>query len=215
MEAGVSPWLDGPTALAMVGERAAGLTLATTVTLPTLRGPVAVAKFRPTLALLHGGPVVAGLGPGSSVRDYDAVGLAFDERWPRFEEAVVCCSSFSGAATYITTPEGFAANLAFLREQLVERERPAEGFPQALVTMWTWVTEDRADAERVLTEVLAPLLGRDPETLRGRVCIGPAAMCAELLAAYDDADCARVHFWPLRDERRQVELIADQVVPRT
>src|SRR5262249_45461428 len=38
------PWLDGPTALAAVLGHSGDMTLATTVTLPVVRGPVAVAK---------------------------------------------------------------------------------------------------------------------------------------------------------------------------
>src|SRR6476660_8696998 len=34
------------------------------------------------------GPVVGGLGPGSSKADYAAVGVPFDERWARFDEAL-------------------------------------------------------------------------------------------------------------------------------
>jgi alkanesulfonate monooxygenase SsuD/methylene tetrahydromethanopterin reductase-like flavin-dependent oxidoreductase (luciferase family) len=74
--------------------------------------------------------------------------------------------------------------------------------------MWTWVTEDDADARRQLDGVLAPLLRRDPDTLRDALCIGSAQRCAELVARYAEAGCDRMHFWPLGDEERQVELIA-------
>ena len=37
------PWLDGPTALAAVLTRTGQMTLATTVALPVMRGPVALA----------------------------------------------------------------------------------------------------------------------------------------------------------------------------
>ena len=80
--------------------------------------------------------------------------------------------------------------------------------------MWTWITDRRPDAERVLTEIVGPLLGRDLAELRGRVCVGPAHECAELLSRYARAGCQRVHFWPVGDERRQAELIAGEVMPR-
>jgi alkanesulfonate monooxygenase SsuD/methylene tetrahydromethanopterin reductase-like flavin-dependent oxidoreductase (luciferase family) len=106
------------------------------------------------------------------------------------------------ASAYNTTPERFAAAL----EQL-------GGLPSALATMWTWITDDRADAERVVRDVLAPLLGRDPQDLRERVCIGTPEHCAQLLSRYADAGCGRVYLWPLGDERRQLERIAGEVMP--
>src|SRR5215212_1159841 len=55
------PWLDGPTALAAVLERAGELELATTVSLPVLRGPVALAKTLAALDVLSDGRVLAGV----------------------------------------------------------------------------------------------------------------------------------------------------------
>src|SRR5204863_393510 len=79
---------DGPTALAATVERSGDLTLATTISLVSLRGPVPLAKTLAALDVLSGGRLIAGVGPGSSRLDYDAVGAPFDERWPRFEQAV-------------------------------------------------------------------------------------------------------------------------------
>ncbi len=89
-----------------------------------------------------------------------------------------------------------------------------DDFPNALVTMWTWVTESRSEEERMLDEVLAPVLKRDAAELRGQVCVGPPEKCAELLSRYAKAGCQRVHFWPLGDERRQIELLSADVNPQ-
>ena len=82
------PWLDGPTALAAILARTGRMALATTVALPVVRGPVALAKSLAALDLLSEGRLVVGVGPGSSARDYAAVGIPFEERWKRLEEAV-------------------------------------------------------------------------------------------------------------------------------
>jgi probable F420-dependent oxidoreductase len=82
------PWLDGPTALAAVLGRTGRMALATTVALPVVRGPVALAKSLAAIDLLSGGRLVVGVGPGSSARDYAAVGVPFEERWKRLDEAV-------------------------------------------------------------------------------------------------------------------------------
>lgn len=233
-----TPWLDGPSALASVVERSGDMELATTVALVSLRGPVQLAKTIAALDVLSDGRVVAGVGPGSSERDYEATGVPYDERWVRFEESVKRLRGLLGpesplspaparaggvpiwlgswgssagmrrvarlgdgwfASSYNTTPEAFAA----------ARESLPAGFPNALVTMWTWITPNAAEADRVLREVLGPLLRRDPDTLRDQLCVGSPQQCAELLARYAEAGCKRVHLWPLGDEPRQVELAAD------
>jgi alkanesulfonate monooxygenase SsuD/methylene tetrahydromethanopterin reductase-like flavin-dependent oxidoreductase (luciferase family) len=261
-----TPWLDGPTALAAAVERSGELALATTISLVALRGPVPLAKTLAALDVLSGGRLTAGLGPGSSKRDYDAIGLPFEDRWKRFDEAVTILRALLGraptpeltryyprpdvelvpsppqdggiplwigswgsaaglrrvarladgwlASAYNTTPERFASGRELLAGELRQHGRGADGFPNALVTMWTWVTEDRADRDRVLRDVLAPLLKRDPEELRDQVCVGSAERCAELLSHYAGAGCQRVYLWPLGDEPRQLGLVATQVAPR-
>src|SRR3954471_683471 len=260
-----APWLDGLTALASVIERSGAMELATTVALVALRGPVPLAKALAALDVLSDGHVVAGVGPGSSERDYDAVGVPFEERWERFDEAVAILRSLlrdepppetrrhyalpgsplapapsrpggvplwigswgsaAGlrrvarlgdgwlASAYNTTPDGFRAAKQSLSEQLDARGKDRDRFPNALATMWTWISEDAGDADRVLREVLAPMLRRDPDPLSDQLRIGPAAHCAELLSRYAEAGCERVYLWPLGDEPRQVELAATTVLP--
>src|SRR4029077_7612359 len=79
------PWLDGFTALASVIHAAPTCTLMTSIALPVVRGPVAIAKSMAAIDLLSGGRLIAGLGPGSTAADYAAVNIPFEERWVRFE----------------------------------------------------------------------------------------------------------------------------------
>ncbi|WP_051217986.1 LLM class flavin-dependent oxidoreductase [Nocardioides insulae] len=108
------PWLDGIVALASLAERSADLTLATTVALPVIRGPIALAKAAAALADLSGGRFVLGVGAGSSPEDHAAVGLRFEERWQRFDEAVVVLRALLAggpapvAPRFYELPEGFA-----------------------------------------------------------------------------------------------------------
>jgi alkanesulfonate monooxygenase SsuD/methylene tetrahydromethanopterin reductase-like flavin-dependent oxidoreductase (luciferase family) len=245
-----APWLDGPTALAAVLDRSGTMDLATTVSLVSLRGPVPLAKTLAALDLLAEGRVVAGVGPGSSERDYEAVGVPYEGRWQLFEESAatlrellrdgsplspaprrpipVWLASWGSkaglrrvarlgdgwfASAYNTTPDDFEVARESLSEELRAGGKDPDRFPNALVTMWTWITEDAHDAERRLRDVLAPLLKRDPEALRDQLCIGPAERCAELLSRYAKAGCQRVHLWPIGDEPRQIELAAAALLP--
>jgi alkanesulfonate monooxygenase SsuD/methylene tetrahydromethanopterin reductase-like flavin-dependent oxidoreductase (luciferase family) len=53
-----------------------------------VRGPASVAKAAAALDILSGGRFTLGVGPGSSPRDYAMVGVDFEERWKRLDEAV-------------------------------------------------------------------------------------------------------------------------------
>ena len=230
------PWLDGPTALAATIEASEGMTLATTVCLPVIRGPVQSAKMLAALDVLSGGRLIAGVGPGSSPRDYEAIGVPFEERWRRFDEAIrdlraslrgegaappIWVASWGSpaglrrvarlgdgwlASGYNTTPSAFAASLARLREE--------RALPNGIATMWLHVTDTRRDAERMLEQVLAPMLNRPVDALREfALPIGSPEQCAERIAAYRDVGAERIFVWPLEDELRQLERFREDVVP--
>jgi alkanesulfonate monooxygenase SsuD/methylene tetrahydromethanopterin reductase-like flavin-dependent oxidoreductase (luciferase family) len=260
------PWLDGLTALAAVLDSSGDLGLATTVCLPAVRGPAQAAKALASLDLLSGGRFVAGLGPGSSERDYVVGGVPAEDRFARFEEAVralrallgrdrepfagrfystagvtlepppapgrppIWLASWGGsrglrraaeladgwlASGYNTTPERFAASWARVREHVAARGADPDRFANGIASLWAYVTEDRAAAQRVLADVLAPLLGRPVESLRDLALpIGPAEVCAQRLSAFAAAGAQRAFLWPLGDEVRQLELLAERVLPR-
>ena len=260
------PWLDGQTALATVLTRTGRMALATTVALPVVRGPVALAKSLAAIDLLSGGRLVVGVGPGSSARDYAAVGVPFEERWKRLDEAVQALRAlwlresppFRGgfystegvtlepypaqrpggppiwigswgseaglrrtarlgdgwlASAYNITPEAFTAARRRLEEHLHAVGKDHNRFPNAIATMFFYVTEERATSERIIREVLSPTLNRPEEELRQRLLVGPAEDCAEKLAAYRAAEAHRIFLWPVEDELRQLAIFQERVAP--
>ena len=259
------PWLDGPTALAAVLSRTGRMTLATTVALPVVRGPVALARGLAAIDLLSGGRLVVGVGPGSSAGDYAAVGVPFEERWKRLDEAVQALRTlwlgdgppFRGefysteglalepypaqrpgppiwigswgsqaglgrvarlgdgwlASAYNTTPEAFAAARRTLSKRLRAVGKDPARFPNAIATMFFYVTEVRATSEQIVRQVLSPMLNRPEEELRARLLVGPAEVCAEKLAAYRAAGANRIFLWPVEDELRQLATFRERVAP--
>jgi alkanesulfonate monooxygenase SsuD/methylene tetrahydromethanopterin reductase-like flavin-dependent oxidoreductase (luciferase family) len=65
----------------------------------------------------------------------------------------------------------------------------------------------------MLADLLAPLLNRPVEPLRSILPIGSAEECAMKLLAYEHAGAQRVFLWPLADERAQLEMFRERVVP--
>jgi alkanesulfonate monooxygenase SsuD/methylene tetrahydromethanopterin reductase-like flavin-dependent oxidoreductase (luciferase family) len=239
--------------------------LATTVSLPVVRGPVPLAKSLGAIDHLSGGRLIACVGPGSSARDYAVVGIPFEERWKRLDEAIQTLRAlwnregvvFSGsfyntegitlepfpaqksgppiwvgswgskaglrrvarladgwlASAYNTTPELFAKGWQLLQELLITAGKDPSSFPNALATMWLYITDQEKDAERMLNEVLAPALNRPIAELRQRLPIGSAQECAEKIAAYHNAGVQRVYLWPIADELEQIKIFMGQVAP--
>jgi alkanesulfonate monooxygenase SsuD/methylene tetrahydromethanopterin reductase-like flavin-dependent oxidoreductase (luciferase family) len=246
-------------------EHSEKMTLATTVVLATVRGPVPVAKTLGALDRLSGGRLVVAVGPGSSAQDYAAVGLDFSERWQRFDEAIgalralwqpdgapfvgrfystegmaleplpaqlhgppIWVGSWGSAAglrrvgrladgwlasAYNTTPELFKDAWRTLRSELTKHGKEADTFPNALATMWCYITDDRGEAERVLRERVVPTVHRPEHILRERLPIGPAEMFAEKLTAFANAGVQRVFIWPVADAAHQLERFWNEVRP--
>jgi probable F420-dependent oxidoreductase len=259
------PWLDGPLALAAVMAAAPGVRLMTSVALPVVRGPFALAKALGGIDLLSGGRLEAGLGPGSSQADYALVGIPFTERWARFDEAIAAMRAlwdgdvppFVGryydttgvalsprpvqpkgppiwigswgstaglrrvarladgwlASGYNTTPEQFTTAWSTLHDMLEAERRDPSTFPCTMATTWLYITDDEVEA-RAVNERLSHMLSRPVEEVAGRLPIGSPTACVDLLGRYQVAGLQRVLLWPVKDEVRQLERIAVEILPQ-
>jgi alkanesulfonate monooxygenase SsuD/methylene tetrahydromethanopterin reductase-like flavin-dependent oxidoreductase (luciferase family) len=259
------PWLDAPTALAASLSHSGDMAVGTSVVLPVVRGPVPLAKALTAIDILSNGRLFVGAGPGSSARDYEIVGLNYEERWKRFDESIQFLRSlwsgdvdgFTGryystagidlepkplqkpsppiwigswgsdaglrrvarlgdgwlASAYNTMPAQFKLGLEKLGNNLIAVGKEPASFPNALVTMFMHVTEDKSEAERVLSGPLASLLKRPIEELRQRLLVGSPEQCAEKLAAYKAAGVQRVFIWPTKDELDQLAVFQKKVAP--
>jgi alkanesulfonate monooxygenase SsuD/methylene tetrahydromethanopterin reductase-like flavin-dependent oxidoreductase (luciferase family) len=236
------------------------MALATSISLPVVRHPVVLAKWLTTLGCLTGNRIIAGLGPGSSGADYAAVGLPFEQRWARFDEAFATVRALvrgqspepgtfydlhevrmdpvpavppevwfgswgSGprlraaaqiadgwmASGYNTTPRQFADARKLLDGHLSAAGRDPTTFPDLIATVWMYVSDNHEQAERVLTDVLAPILKRDPGQLADQLPIGSPDHCIELLSAYQDAGAQQLLLWPIRDPVHQLHAFHERV----
>src|SRR5262249_56534491 len=109
------------------------LALATTIALPVIRGPVQLAKALTAIDVLSDGRLIVGVGPGSSAADYAAAGVSFDERYPRFAEAVRALQALLAG-----DPEGFRGEF-YSTEGVVLEPRPVQR-PRPPVWVAAWAS---------------------------------------------------------------------------
>jgi alkanesulfonate monooxygenase SsuD/methylene tetrahydromethanopterin reductase-like flavin-dependent oxidoreductase (luciferase family) len=81
-------WLDAISTLSAVAASTTRVLIGTSILNIVVRNPVVCAKALAAVDILSSGRLFAGVGPGSSRGDYDACGIDFSERWPRFSEAL-------------------------------------------------------------------------------------------------------------------------------
>ena len=117
------------------------------------------------------------------------------------------------ASAYNTMPDQFRIGLGKLEHELKNRGKDPATFPNALATMFMYITEDRAKAERVLSEIIGALLKRPVEQMRERLLVGAPEACGAKLAAYKDAGVQRVFLWPVADELEQLTIFQRKVAP--
>jgi alkanesulfonate monooxygenase SsuD/methylene tetrahydromethanopterin reductase-like flavin-dependent oxidoreductase (luciferase family) len=193
------PWLDGPTALAAVLEASGEMTVATTIALAVVRGPVPLAKSLGAIDVLSGGRLVVGVGPGSYRPDYEAEGIDWDERWPRFDEAI-------RALRALWRPDGepFEGRFYSTRDVRLEPPPARPGGPPIWVGSWGsdaglrraarlgdgWLAsaynttpDGFATAWARLRELL-PTHGKDPEAF-------PNGLATMMFRVEDDPSAAR------------------------
>jgi len=117
------------------------------------------------------------------------------------------------ASAYNATPAEYAAARARLDGHLSAAGREPAAFPDAIATAWAYVTDDADERDRVLHDLLGPMVGRDPETL-SHLPVGSRRQCGEAIGAYAEAGAGLLLLWPLRDARAQLELLAEAAARR-
>src|SRR5215210_1123472 len=81
-------WLDAITTLSAIAASTRRILIGTSILNIVVRNPIVSAKALAAIDILSSGRLFAGVGPGSHRGDYDACGIDFNERWPRFSEAL-------------------------------------------------------------------------------------------------------------------------------
>lgn len=88
-----TPFLEAVTVMAMVAARTERVEIGVGVLVLPLRSPVLLAKQLATIDMLSGGRIALGIGAGWMAEEYGALGVPFDERGARTDEAVAIMRS--------------------------------------------------------------------------------------------------------------------------
>jgi probable F420-dependent oxidoreductase len=113
------PWPEPLTVLAAMAGASEKVRLGTGILITPLRSGVLLAKSLATLDVLSRGRLDVGVGVGWQREEYEASGIAFEERWLRLDEGLATCR-----ALWSEAPAAFTGKTASFRE--------IRSFPQPL-----------------------------------------------------------------------------------
>ena len=124
-------WLDAISTLSAVAASTTRILLGTSILNIVVRNPIVCAKALAAIDILSSGRLFAGVGPGSHRGDYDACGIDFNERWPRFSEALqilvrlLSNSDYSNSAPFSYKGKYYTLKDIFLTPKPIQKPNPA------------------------------------------------------------------------------------------
>jgi alkanesulfonate monooxygenase SsuD/methylene tetrahydromethanopterin reductase-like flavin-dependent oxidoreductase (luciferase family) len=130
-------WLDAITTLSAVAVSTTRILVGTSILNIVVRNPVVCAKALAAIDILSSGRLFAGVGPGSHRGDYDACGIDFNERWPRFSEALeILVKLLNSNNNYSSKPFDYNGEYYTLKDMLLTPKPVQKPHPPIYVGSW-------------------------------------------------------------------------------
>jgi alkanesulfonate monooxygenase SsuD/methylene tetrahydromethanopterin reductase-like flavin-dependent oxidoreductase (luciferase family) len=237
------PWTDGLVALGAAAARTQSISLMTTAALLVVRGPVPLGSALVALHHLSGGRLRVGLTPGSTMADYEAVGIPFEERWSKFDVDMSALRSYlnraaptNGIPLWVASwgseaglrrvarhGDGWLASAYHSTSEHFSKcmsylATQLERFgkpPGAFPNAIATMYLHLTDDPAEASSVLGMLVSphQAPADLRDRSLVGTPSDCVRKLRLLQAAGAQEVFVWPIRDEVKQLRRFADEVFP--
>lgn len=130
-------WLDAIATLSAIAVSTTHILVGTSILNIVVRNPIVCAKGLAAIDILSSGRLFAGVGPGSHRGDYDACGIDFNERWPRFSEALqILVRLVSNNGNSSSMPFSYKGKYYTLRDILLTPKSIQKPHPPIYVGSW-------------------------------------------------------------------------------
>ena len=129
-------WLDALSTISVVAASTTRILIGTSILNIVVRNPVVSAKALAAIDILSSGRIFAGVGPGSHIGDYDACGIDFNQRWPRFSEALQILVTLLSSGDNSSTPFDHKGKYYTLKDILLTPKPIQKPHPPVYVGSW-------------------------------------------------------------------------------
>lgn len=116
------------------------------------------------------------------------------------------------ASAYNITPKKFREKWTLLMSYIREMNKDVESFENSVMTMFGYIDNSREKVHKLIKDVLAPSLGRSVDELENLLLFGSSEECLRKISLLYESGVKRIHFWPINDYLRQIEIFFKEIV---
>jgi alkanesulfonate monooxygenase SsuD/methylene tetrahydromethanopterin reductase-like flavin-dependent oxidoreductase (luciferase family) len=116
------------------------------------------------------------------------------------------------ASPYNITPKKFREKWTLLMSYIREMNKDVESFENSVMTMFGYIDDSREKVHKLIKDVLAPSLGRSVDELENLLLFGSSEECLRKISLLYESGVKRIHFWPINDYLRQIEIFFKEIV---
>lgn len=116
------------------------------------------------------------------------------------------------ASAYNITPNKFREKWTLLMSYIREMNKDVESFENSVMTMFGYIDDNREKVHKLIKDVLAPSLGRSADELENLLLFGSSDECLRKISLLYESGVKRIHFWPINDYLRQIEIFFKEIV---
>jgi alkanesulfonate monooxygenase SsuD/methylene tetrahydromethanopterin reductase-like flavin-dependent oxidoreductase (luciferase family) len=94
-----------------------------------------------------------------------------------------------------------------------------ESFDNAVMSMFVmsmfgYIDDNSEKVHKMAEKILSPALGRSAKELESRLLFGSVHSCIQKIDAFYDAGDKHIHFWPIHDFDKQIEIFSKEILSR-
>jgi alkanesulfonate monooxygenase SsuD/methylene tetrahydromethanopterin reductase-like flavin-dependent oxidoreductase (luciferase family) len=117
------------------------------------------------------------------------------------------------ASAYNITPDKFKAKWKLLLTYRRELNKDIKSFENSVMTMFGYIDNDNEKVHKMAKDVLSPALGRSAEELENLLLFGSTDQCLKKIKLLYESGVQRIHFWPVHNYIKQIEIFSKEIAP--
>ena len=83
-----------------------------------------------------------------------------------------------------------------------------------MMSMFGYIDNDKETVHRMVKDILSPVLSRSPEELERLLLFGSVDHCINKIDTLHEVGVKRIHFWPICDFNKQIEIFSREIASR-